>query len=113
MSVQFTIPRLVVRELDAAAVRQRARDAGVLMPSLEMNDKDAGPSSTRITCQEPIARALIEELRVMAAAAEPRQNWDLVKACAEGVRAALDAIEKGSGAGRDASPAKGIGRAMG
>lgn len=83
------------------------------MPSLELNDKDAGPGQTRVTCQPPIAHALIEELRVIAAAAEPRRDWELVKACAEGVRAALEAIEQSQRTSSDGSPATGIGRAMG
>ncbi len=113
MSIQFTIPRRVASVLDVAAVRARARAAGVPYPSLEMNDKDAGPSKTRITCSEPMAIALLEEIRVHTAAAETRNDLDTLIACAEAVKAAFDAIDKARGISRDPSPAKGIGKAMG
>jgi hypothetical protein len=114
MTVQFIIPRSVARLIDVATVRKRAAEKyAVESPSLEMNDKNAGPSSTRITCRALVAYAVVDELRVIAAAAEASDDRYRLLACADATRAALEAIEQSRGNRGEASPAKGIGRAMG
>jgi hypothetical protein len=108
--VQFTIPRTVARELDVAAIRRRARDSyAAEAPSLEMNDKNAGPSSTRITCREPVARAIVDEIRVLAAAAEGREDRYMLLDCSVAVREALEAIDNERAKGTGPFPATGIG----
>jgi len=109
VTVQFTIPRSVAAQLDTRAIIGRARNAGVEMPSLELNDKDAGPSKTRVTCREGIALLVIEALHVLAAAAEARHDIDVLTDCALGVTAMFDAIDAARGINR-AAALKGFGR---
>jgi hypothetical protein len=92
VTVQFTIPRSVANQLDTRAIIGQARDLGLAMPSLELNDKDAGPSNTRVTCRDSIAVLVVNALRALAAKAEQRQDSDELRACAIAVKNAMEAI---------------------
>jgi len=92
-SLQFVIPKLVASALPIETVAAKARAANIDRPRLENKERHAG-GHARITCQSPMARFLIDLVRVVAGRAATKGETNLVIACGLAVDAAMTAIEQ-------------------
>lgn len=109
MSVlQFCIPSRAAAAIDFAAMQRRAREAGVAHWWLERNERHAGPGKTRLTCQREHALLLVGELVPIAETAQRRGDTDLLLACAEAARVALEVLDREIRNPPGASPASGL-----
>jgi hypothetical protein len=107
--LQFSIPTRVAAVVDVMAMQQKAKAAGVEHWWLEMNTHHAGPGKTRLTCQREHALLLVGELVPLAQTAQRRGDTDLLLACAEAARVALEVLDREVRNPPEMSPARGIG----
>jgi hypothetical protein len=107
--LQFTIPTRVAAVVDFAAMQQRARESGVAHWWLEMNTHHAGPGKTRLTCQREHALLLVGDLVSLAETVQRREDTDMLLACAEAARVALEVLGRDIRVSTADSPASGIG----
>ena len=75
--MRFSVPTRAAALIDFGAIQRRAREAGVAHWWLEQNTRHAAVGKTRIRCQREHALMLVDDLVIMAEAAQRRGDTDL------------------------------------
>ena len=89
MTLRFSIPRRVARVMDFSDVEQRAREGGVVEPSIAHKDRHI--EWTRVTCSLETAVFLVQALQRVAAGAEQVGDRELADAARSAVTTVLNA----------------------
>jgi hypothetical protein len=108
-TAQFVVTRAAGDAIDVEQLVREAAAAGVIRPRLEMNTKNAGGGSVRITCRVIMALRLTEKwTEIGVAAPRTEKGSRLAAECALAVAAAFKACDEAK-ARYEAGPTRRVG----